>query len=656
MQWFDREAVFYDTDTQEGGEALPQRIEIALRSAQVVLVLIGPNWLSELNHRVQLPMRDYVSLELAFALRRQLEEPGLEIIPVLLGGAKPISSAEVLHASVRADLQRLCRLNVHEFHGTNRDWNRRFVALRERLANMHGVPTPRHRAPAGEARPFRVIPRLLSPHFRDPSSVLEHLEERLQSVRHVAIVAAAAFYGMGGVGKTQLALKYSYDYRDLYAGVWWFRAETATTLQLDAGEACQATGTVVAAGELPMVAFMRWLGQQQQRWLLVFDNVEYDPESKHTTLPAGCLQLHHHVLITSRYPVSDGVAEALELSSWSEAASTDFLSVRLPRAPRVELARLSRALAGLPLALEQAAAFLNEHGGPVADYCRQIEGVDSSAMMLAEGRASTRYERTVFAILSLSFQQLTPAAQQLLRLCALFSAEPIPERYFREGTARLPSELASAAQSMSAWNEVAGELCRFGIAERRDMPSLDRSPSQPEDAVEPVLLLHRLTLEVARCTLGVAPEDGPRAQRLLRAQCPDDPGDPTQGPRFAALQPHLMQLDRSRSRRWLDRRIHSWMLNGVARYLRTRGDLPAARALHEQALAIRRRLEGEAHPDTLQSMNNLAATLWAQGRSDQAITLMSEAAAQSLAGLGPQHPYTALFSQRLEQMRSKHPA
>src|SRR5688572_29191475 len=94
LQWFDREEVFYDTQTREAGEVLPERIETALRSAQVVLILIGPNWLSELNHRVQLPMRDYLSLEVAFALRRQAEEPSLEIIPVLLGGAKPISSAE----------------------------------------------------------------------------------------------------------------------------------------------------------------------------------------------------------------------------------------------------------------------------------------------------------------------------------------------------------------------------------------------------------------------------------------------------------------------------------------------------------------------------------------------------------------------------------
>src|SRR5687768_11586846 len=77
MQWFDREEVFYDTATQEAGDVLPERIETAPRSAHVVLALIGPNWLSELNHRVQLPMRDYVSLEMAFALRRQREETSL---------------------------------------------------------------------------------------------------------------------------------------------------------------------------------------------------------------------------------------------------------------------------------------------------------------------------------------------------------------------------------------------------------------------------------------------------------------------------------------------------------------------------------------------------------------------------------------------------
>jgi hypothetical protein len=656
MQWFDREAVFYDTDTREAGDALPAHLESALRGARVVLVLISPHWLNELNHRVQLPMRDYVNLEVAFALRGQPEQASPEVIPVLLGGAKPISSAEALHASVRADLQRLCQLQAHEFQGWNRDWNRQFVALRARLARVPGVPTPRYRTPDGEPQRYRVIPCRQSPHCRDPSSALERVYERLEAAGRAAIIARAASYGMGGLGTTQLALRYCAEHRDSYAAVWWFRAETVSALQLDAAEACREMGIVVTAGELPMAAFTHWLKRQQPRWLLVFDNVEYDQESQRSTLPEACLQLlRHHVLITSRHAVG-GSSEAVELSAWSEAAGADFLSMHLPHATRAELQRLSRALGGLPLALEQAAACLRERVGSVADYCLQIESVDSSALMLVEARASTRYERAVLASLSLSFPQLTPAAQRLLRLCAFFSAEPIPERYFLEGIQHLPAELASAAQSTSNWDQVVGELQRFGIAERQHLPSLDRAHGQPESAVEPVLLLHRLTLEVVRLTLSVAPEDGPRAQRLLRAQCPEDPSNPTYWPRFAALWHHLMQLDRARSRMWLDRRIHSWMLSIVARYLRAQGDLPTARALDEQVLAIRRRVEGEEHPNTLHSMNNLAGTLWAQGYSDEAITLMNQAVTRSVAALGPEHPATALFNKRLQQMRSRHTA
>ena len=60
---------------------------------------------------------------------------------------------------------------------------------------------------------------------------------------------------------------------------------------------------------------VRWLQQQAEPWLLVFDNVEYDPASQQTTFPAGCQQLpRHHVLITSRYRTWGGLAEPIELT------------------------------------------------------------------------------------------------------------------------------------------------------------------------------------------------------------------------------------------------------------------------------------------------------------------------------------------------------
>ena len=681
--WFDTEQLFYDLDSIDSGDLFPERIELAVQAAQVVVVLIGPDWVAEINRRTTVPELDFVRIEVELALRRQALDASLKVIPILLGGARPVVAAD-LHQSLHPGLGRLPSLQSHEFQGRNRDWDQQFVALRELLAKVPGVPVPRFRPPAGEAKPFRLIPHLLSPHFRDPTSALTRVREQLHEGQKAAIVVPAALYGMGGVGKTQLALKYSHEYRDSYAGVWWLRAESASTLELDAGEACVRTGAAIAQGELPTTAFARWLEQQQQPWLLVLDNVEYDQENKHVALPLSLLQLrHHHVLITSRYPAWDGIAGRIDLKSWSESEGADFLAARLPHAHGEDLRRLSRVLGGLQLALEQAAAFLDENGGAVADYCTQIEAVDSSALLLDEGRASTRYERTVFATLSLAFDRLTPPAQQLLRLCAFFSAEPIPERYFREGTEHLPAELAVATQSMLPWERTAGELRRFGIAERSDIPSLERLAGTVDERVEKALVLHRLTLEVARHALSVAAEDGPRAQRLLWAQCPSETEDPTQWPRHAALLPHLMQLERLRSQAWLDRRLHSWMLDRAASYLRlgkalyresghllraaielvqedlgeehpdtltsmgnlgttlhAQGNLSAARELQQQVLAIQRRVLGEEHPHTLTSMGNLASTLWAQGDLPAARELEQQVLVIRRRVLGQEHSDT----------------
>ena len=101
--------------------------------------------------------------------------------------------------------------------------------------------------------------------------------------------------------------------------------------------------------------------------------------------------------------------------------------------------------------------------------------------MLDEGRAATGYERSVAATLSLAFAKLTPAAQQLLRLCAFAGAELLPERCFREAVAQLPPDLAEAAADPLHWNRAVGELHRYGLAKRSAMSALDRAPGEATD-------------------------------------------------------------------------------------------------------------------------------------------------------------------------------
>ncbi|MBC7727781.1 MAG: toll/interleukin-1 receptor domain-containing protein, partial [Microbacteriaceae bacterium] len=228
-QWFDAGELFFDTEHIRPGDHFPQRLIDGTDGAKVVLLLIGADWLSEINGRAVLADTDFVRSEVEHALRRLGEANAPTVIPVLMGAAKLPAAAD-LHETLRAGLLPLRPLDPHTFQGKNADWQHQFVRLRERIAAVPGVPAPSYRAPAGTVQPYRVIEHSLSPHFSDPNDTLAEVQRTLEASGAAAVVSPAAIYGMGGVGKTQLALKYSLAFRDRYAGVWWFRAEADSSL------------------------------------------------------------------------------------------------------------------------------------------------------------------------------------------------------------------------------------------------------------------------------------------------------------------------------------------------------------------------------------------------------------------------------------------
>ena len=402
----------------------------------------------------------------------------------------------------------------------------------------------------------------MSPHFQDPQDRLGELRTALESAGTAAVVARAALYGMGGVGKTQLALKYSHAFRHAYAGVWWFRAEDPASVEIDALACCTECGVAVPEGSKPSAALKRWLAGQPS-WLLVYDNAE-DVEAVRGFLPdGGC----HHLLITSRNPAWGGLARPVSLETWTPEQGADFLAARLPGAERSALLALAATLGGLPLALEQAASFMEETGMTVETYRVEAERIDTAGLILDEGRAATGYERSVLATLSIAFGRLSAEAAQLLRLCAFFSAEPIPERFFREQADSLAEPLAAAARDTLTWEKTVGQLRRFGLADRIAIPALDRPPDSTDARTEQALTLHRLTQEVTRHTLCAVPEDCLAVQSVLRLACPDDTRLPAHWPRYASLLPHVRHLERYRSAGWLDNRRQSWLLDRLGSYL-----------------------------------------------------------------------------------------
>lgn len=597
------------------------------------------------------------------------------MIPVLLGGAMA-PSADMFDVTLRSTIAPLLALDMHTFQGKNDDWNHQFVRLRSLLEAVPGVPAPRYRVPSdAEPPPFHAIGQSVARHFSDADGRLADLYRTLEAAGVAAAVSSVAIHGMGGVGKTQLALKYSHDFRDRYAGVWWLRAETDDILQLDAVDACRATGAPVGDREAPALAFKRWLDNAQSGappWLLVFDYAE-DPSVLRSFLPE---RGGHHVLITSRNPAWGGIAKPLATDPWSAAQGADFLAQRLAErhdaSDRGALRSLAVALGGLPLALEQAAGFLDETDMSVADYLTEVHRHDDAKRLLEEGRAATGYEHSVLATLAIAFPRLDEAATQLLRLLGFCAPEPVPESLFTNRPTELLPALAAAASQPVAWNKAVAALRRFGLVERN---SRAEGPA--------TLQVHRLIQMAVRHQLADAPADAGAVLSLLFSALPLDARSPAHWPVYSLLVPHAVFAGRWGEQVPVDRRKLCDALSLVATFYQfrqalygpavemfehvltmTRGDLgeehadtltamnnlalalsdlgipERARELQEKVLAVSRRTRGEEHPDTLTAMNNLAWTLAREGELGGARGLQEQALAVSRRILGEEHAGT----------------
>jgi TIR domain/NB-ARC domain len=210
----------------------------------------------------------------------------------------------------------------------------------------------------GALPPIWNVPHLRNPHFTGRDELLETLHRTLTR-------GPTALSGMGGIGKTQLTLEYTYRHHTEFDLVWWLRAEEPTTLLADyAALAGELRLPEAEEQELAAVAqAVRRALEERARWLLVFDNARTGDDLR-DLLPRGG---GGRVLITSRNPSWDR-ATPLEVPLLVRASSVAFLLKRTEQGDETTAATLAAELGDLPLALEQAAAFIVRRAMPLADY------------------------------------------------------------------------------------------------------------------------------------------------------------------------------------------------------------------------------------------------------------------------------------------------
>ncbi len=261
-------------------------------------------------------------------------------------------------------------LRVELFDVDEAEAARRLIAAAQGPARPDGKPVfpGSGRAGAltgrGEAGPrlpgmlpavWNVSPR--NPGFVGRDATLVGVRERLRS-GGTAVVQV--LHGVGGVGKTQMAIEYAYRYAGAYDVVWWVSAEetgligaqyAALAVELELAPPRADTASAVGA----LRAYLRSHG----RWLLVLDNAESSRDLR-DWLPAG----PGHIVITSRNPGWGELAARVGVDVLPRPESVELIHVSRPGAGEAEADRLAEALGDLPLALVQAAGFLAETGMP----------------------------------------------------------------------------------------------------------------------------------------------------------------------------------------------------------------------------------------------------------------------------------------------------
>jgi tetratricopeptide (TPR) repeat protein len=341
--------------------------------------------------------------------------------------------------------------------------------------------------------------------------------------------------------------------------------------------------------------------------------------------------------VTSRNPAWGALAQPIQVEVLDRVEAVALLLRRTPDKDQVAAGELAEQLGDLPLALEQAAAYLEQTGMPLATYLAAYQR--RRQQVLAKGRP-VAYHGQVDTTWQLSIDRLAPAGIELLELCAFLAPEAIPLELFTAAPNRLPAALATAVAEDGELGiqEAAGACYRYSLIAR------DHTG----------IRVHRLVQQVVRAQLAGQDRRARTATgvELLAAAFPpaNELRDPACWPRCAQLLPHALAAADHAQAAGVAAATTASVLRRAGSYLhvRRRAEYAAARELLERALDVyQTAVDADNDPEVADILHSLGFVLRDQGDLTGARTQLEHALSIREATLGPDHVEVGLTLETL---------
>lgn len=498
------------------------------------------------------------------------------------------------------------------------------------------------------------VPFLRNPCFTGREDILFALHSRLANAQSVALV------GLGGIGKTQIAVEYAYRYAQDYTSIFWLRAETSEYLRSDLiaiADRLDLPERGVQDQSRIVRAVHHWL-TSHHGWLLIVDNVQEIEAVKGLLPPAR----NGSLLFTIRRPTLGTFAEIIRVEQMTQEEGIHFLLRRakqkrhyaplhrfedaVPASEYAAAEQLFAMMDGLPLALDQAGAYIEKTQSGFADFLHLFQKYPMQLLHVRE--TYEEHSLSVAKTFLLAFEQLqqtNPTAADLLTLYCMLPLDGIPEELVTEANACLGPLLSVLGADTFLYHQALQDLLSYSFVQR--------SPETRR------ITLHRLVQLVIREYLAAEVQQQ-WAMRLLRAAnaifpqwqeyvvIPEDNVD--DWPRNQRLLPLVFACEQliEQYQAHMPEAVH--LLARAAHYLRLRAQYRQAEALCHRAMQLNEVIHSSDHIDTAMVLFVHVPIYYDLGRYAEAEGFCRRALALYEQFLGAEHSVTIAAANFLAEL------